>query len=125
MHRLRVTILKILNMKKTYLRFLSLVHALDSEPVSALDETSKHLLQIIVLQHDQGKTLTVTDAMSMAHVASPATIHRKLDALREAGFVAQTFEGKNRRTKYLTPTALADAYFEKLGQVMAQAASLS
>ena len=114
---------KIINMKNTYLRFLSLVHALDSAPVSALDETAKHLLQLIVLRHAQDNTLTVTEAMALSTVASPATIHRKLDALREAGLVAQTFEGGNRRTKYLIPTQATDAYFDKLGQVMSEAAS--
>ena len=112
----------ILNMKKTYLRFLSLAQAIDNAPVSDLDETAKHLLQLIVLRHAQGHALTVTDAMAMSAVASPATIHRKLDALREAGLIAQTFEGGNRRTKYLTPTEAADAYFAKLGAVMCEAA---
>lgn len=111
-------------MKKTYLRFLSLVHAIDSAPLSALDETAKYLLQLIVLRHAQGKALTVTEAMGMTAVASPATIHRKLDTLREAGLVIQTFEGRNRRTKYLTPTDATDAYFAKLGQVMSEAAAL-
>jgi DNA-binding MarR family transcriptional regulator len=116
---------KILVMIKTYLRFLSLVQALDSASVSDVDETSRHLLQLIVLKHAQGHALTVTDAMAMASVASPATIHRKLDALREAGLITQTFEGKNRRTKYLVPTDAANAYFSKLGQAMNEAASLS
>jgi len=110
-------------MRKTYLRFLSLAHALESAPVSDLDETAKHLLQLIVLRHMQGNALTVTEAMALSTVASPATIHRKLNALLDAGMVTQVFEGKNRRTKYLTPTAAADAYFAALGDVMAKAAA--
>lgn len=110
-------------MKKTYLRFLSLVHAIDSAPVSGLDETAKHLLQLIVLRHAQGNSLTVTEAMAMSKVASPATIHRKLTTLLDAGLVVQVFEGRNRRTKYLTPTEAADAYFVELGEVMAKAAA--
>jgi DNA-binding MarR family transcriptional regulator len=110
-------------MRKTYLRFLSLAHALDSASVSGLDETAKHLLQLIVLRHMQGQALTVTEAMAMSTVASPATIHRKLNALLEAGLVTQVFEGKNRRTKYLTPTDAANNYFAELGEVMAKAAS--
>jgi hypothetical protein len=31
------------------------------------------------------------------------------------------FEGKNRRTKYLVPTQAAQAYFDQVGKVMAQA----
>ena len=86
--------------------------------MSGVDETARYLLQLIALKHSQGQALTVTDAMAMSTVASPATIHRKLDTLREAGLIAQTFEGKNRRTKYLVPTPAADAYFAKLGEVM-------
>ncbi len=107
-----------------YLRFLSLAHALEGAPVSGVDETAKHLLQLIVLRHGQGKPLTVTDAMALTSVASPATIHRKLDALKKAGFVTQTYDGGNRRTKYLTPTHEADLYFDKLGQVMSTVANL-
>jgi hypothetical protein len=31
------------------------------------------------------------------------------------------FEGKNRRTKYLRPTEMADDYFEQAGLVMKKA----
>jgi DNA-binding MarR family transcriptional regulator len=109
-------------MKKTYLRFLSLVHALDNTTMSSLDETAKHLLQLIMLRYVKGQALTVTEAMSMSTVASPATIHRKLNVLLDAGLVTQVFEGNNRRTKYLTPTAAAETYFAELSDVMAKAA---
>jgi len=81
-------------MRETYLRFLSLAQTLDGASVPTVDETAKHLLQLIALRHTQGNALTVTEAMAMSAVASPATIHRKLDVLREAGLIAQTFEGK-------------------------------
>ena len=108
-------------MRETYLRFLSLAQALDGASVPTVDETARHLLQLIALRHAQGNALTVTDAMAMSTVASPATIHRKLDALREAGLIDQTFEGKNRRTKYLVPTQAAQNYFDQVGKVMEQA----
>jgi len=110
-------------MRNTYLRFLSLAHALEGSTVLTVDETARHLLQLIALRHAQGNPLTVTEAITMSTVASPATIHRKLDALREADLIVQTFEGKNRRTKYLAPTPAADAYFAKLGEVMSKAAA--
>lgn len=81
-------------MRETYLRFLSLAQTLDAASVSTVDETARHLLQLIALRHAQGNALTVTEAMAMSTVASPATIHRKLDALREAGLIAQMFEGR-------------------------------
>jgi len=110
-------------MKKTYIRFLSLVHVLDSTSahVSNIDQTAKQLLNVIALRHAQDKPLNVTDAMALSAIASPATIHRKLDDLRESGLIDQVFEGKDRRTKYLVPTANAEEYFAKLGGLMQKA----
>ncbi len=65
--------------------------------------------------------MTVTEVMASSNIASPATIHRKLDELRELGLIEQVFEGKNRRTKYLVPTKLANTYFEKMSEVMTNA----
>ena len=51
----------------------------------------------------------------------PATLHRKLDELREGGLIEQTFEGKNRRTKFLVPTKAANAYFDRMSGAMQSA----
>ncbi len=108
--------------KQIYLRFLNLVHALDSgEGAPAMDLDAKKLLEVIAVCHEAQKPLTVTDAMALNSIASPATIHRKLDQLRELGFIDTVFEGKNRRTKYLVPTEAAHTYFGKVGEVMQQA----
>jgi Fe2+ or Zn2+ uptake regulation protein len=108
--------------KQIYLRFLNLVHALDGgEHAHAMDLDAKKLLEVIAVRHEAQKPLTVTDAMALNNIASPATIHRKLDQLRELGFIDTVFEGKNRRTKYLVPTEAAQAYFGKVGEVMKQA----
>lgn len=106
----------------TYLKFLSLAHAIDSShaQISKLDETAKKLLQIIAVRHAQGNAMTVTNVMALSAIASQATIHRKLDDLREGGLIEQIFEGKNRRTKYLVPTKAADKYFAELGGVIMQ-----
>jgi len=63
----------------------------------------------------------VTEAMALDHIASPATIHRKLDQLRELGMIDTVFEGKNRRTKYLVPTKAASDYFANMGKAVQQA----
>lgn len=110
-------------MNSTYLRFLALVHALDgsSNEIALIDETAKQLLKVISVSHANDKKLTITDAMALSSIASPATIHRKLDDLREAGLIEQTFEGNNRRTKYLVPTSIANSYFSSVGEVMQKA----
>ncbi len=110
--------------KHIYLRFLNIVHALEggqNAPVMDLD--AKKLLEMIFVRYAQDKPMTVTDAMALSQIASPATIHRKLDQLRELGMIDTAFEGKNRRTKYLVPTQAAHDYFESIGQAMHEALS--
>jgi DNA-binding transcriptional ArsR family regulator len=114
--------ISIMESKHIYLRFLNLIHALDGGAnAPAMDLDAKKLLEVIAVRHAAEKPLTVTDAMALDSIASPATIHRKLDQLRELGMIDTVFEGKNRRTKYLVPTQAAHDYFEQVGQVMQQA----
>ena len=108
--------------QQIYMRFLNLVHALESNTNSPhIDLDAKKLLDVIGLRNDQKKPLTVTEAMALDHIASPATIHRKLDQLREIGMIDTVFEGKNRRTKYLVPTKVAADYFANMGKAVQQA----
>ena len=111
-----------MNSKQIYMRFLNLIHALDGD-VNApqMDLDAKKLLEVVSVRHDLGKPLTVTEAMALGHIASPATIHRKLDQLRELGMIDSVFEGKNRRTKYLVPTQAAHDYFNAVGEAMKNA----
>ena len=53
-----------------YLRFLSLLHAIEGKgELPNLDLDAKRLLEVIAVQHSQGKPLTVSDAMAMTHIA--------------------------------------------------------
>ena len=108
--------------KQIYMRFLNLIHALDGG-VNApqMDLDAKKLLEVVSVRHNLVKPLTVTEAMALNHIASPATIHRKLDQLRELGMIDTVFEGKNRRTKYLVPTQAAHDYFNAVGRAMKEA----
>jgi len=112
--------------KLAYVRFLELIQAIEGRiGLSDLDLDSKKLLEVIVVCDAQGKTLTVTDTMQMGHIASPATIHRKLDTLRDMGLIANEYVGENRRTKYLKPTPAALKYFEQVGSMMAKVLKVS
>ena len=110
-------------MSKIYLRFLRVAHEIEIEYISVkdIDSTALLLLEEIAIRNFNEKTLTVTQAMALNKHASPATLHRKLDELREAGLIDQVFEGKNRRTKYLVPTKDAHAYFAKLSKAITSA----
>ena len=79
-----------------------------------LDETARVLLNHVGIHATlYNSPLTVTQAMDMPYIASPATMHRKVDDLLKAGYITLEY-GDNRRTKFLTPTAKAQAYFDSL-----------
>ena len=107
-----------------YIRFINLTHAVNSEFEGAgIDLLSLRLLEAIAIAHSEGSALTVTDAMALNTLASPATMHRKLTNLLDARLIEQVFVGNNRRTKYLVPTAQASKYFEQLGKALVLAST--
>jgi len=110
-------------MSKLYLRYLRIALAVDifNNNIDSIDSTALELLNVIAVQHFDDNALTVSQCLALKKIASPATIHRKLDELREAGLIEQISKGKDRRTKYLVPTKLADAYFAKLSKAITTA----
>lgn len=105
--------------QKTYLKFLHLIQTQEAKgELPALDPDAKRLLEIISVKHFLGHHMTISDAMGLNSIASPATLHRKIDLLRVQGLVETYFEGENRRTKYLRPTEQASLYFGALGSMM-------
>jgi len=111
---------------QVYLRFLNLLQTLEGAgQMRDIDADSRKLLELIALKHNQQNPLTISEAMALGHIASPATIHRKLDLLRDVGMVDTVHEGKNRRTKYLVPTPKAFEHFADLGKAMQQAIGLA
>ena len=105
-------------MKSTYVRFLQLLHSIDSDLDWQIDAVSRYLLDVITIHHSKNEPLTVSAAMKLNSIASPATIHRKISTLWELDLVVYEFKDGNRRTKYLAPTDLAIQRYEKLGKVM-------
>jgi DNA-binding MarR family transcriptional regulator len=65
--------------------------------------------------------MPVTAAMNQPQIASPATLHRKLDDLRLLGLISHEFEGKNRRTKYLKMSTAGRLYTTLMSQAMERA----
>ena len=108
-----------------YIRFINLSHAIFGQLEHVgIDLLALRLLEAIAIAHSEGTALTVTDAMALNAIASPATMHRKLTNLLDARLIEQVFEGKNRRTKYLVPTSQASKYFEQLGKALVLANQL-
>jgi DNA-binding MarR family transcriptional regulator len=101
-----------------YHQFLMSAEVIEAshEAILCIDPTAKKLLEIIAVRQAMGNPMTVADAMALSDLASSATLHRKIDMLREAGLIDMIFGDKNRRTKYLVPTDLANDYFSKMGR---------
>ena len=106
----------------SYLNFLNLSESISSKlMVTEIDATAVRLLEMIAVAYSLGKALNVTEAMHLGTIGSQATLHRKINNLREQGLVTLVHEGKNRRTKYLVPSAKSNKHFEQLSKVMAKA----
>ena len=104
---------------QVYLRFLNVLHALEAESeLPAMDLECRRLLEEIAVRQHADSPLTVTEVMGLSSIASPATMHRKLDALLEMGLIEHRFEGDNRRTKYVVCTDVSMKYFERAGRAM-------
>lgn len=85
-----------------------------------LGVNERALFDEILLAWAGREPLTVRQAISIARLGSPATLHKRLLRLRKMGFVdAVTAEG-DRRTKYLEPTGLGLGYVQKLGSALVQ-----
>ena len=105
---------------RAYFKFLTYVEGTQRNAI-AVDRDSLALLDVIAMYADHDP-LSVTDAMALASIASPATIHRKLDILAEAGLVAHEYRDDNRRTKYLVLTKKSQAYYDFLSTSIREAA---
>lgn len=125
MHQLEslnsLNLIKLMSNAKLYFDFL--IH-IEKQSYSEANHMSLRLLESIALAHADGQVLTVTKAMGLASIASPATIRRKLLLLEDLELVKFTHLGSNRRTKYLVPTPKTVRYFESLGHALIRACSL-
>ena len=110
-------------MNNFYVRFLKIAAALDHNrhKHEDLNPTAKFLLNEIAVKDFDEQPLTVSQALEFRALGSPATLHRKIDELREAGMIEVTNVGTNRRTKYLFLTQAARDYFQIKNDAMLKA----
>lgn len=104
-----------------YFRFLQLARAIENLPDTALmDANESALLEAVVLRWHEGQAMTVREAISLAELGSPATLHKRVTRLREKDMLATYSEPGDRRAKFLVPTDKALEYFDHLGRSMQQ-----
>lgn len=109
-----------------YFRFLQLARAVEALPDGApMDANESALLEAVVLRWYEGHTMTVREAIHLATLGSPATLHKRITRLRNKEMLATYSEPGDRRAKFLIPTQQALDYFDRLGQSLQQVQTLN
>lgn len=106
---------------KAYFRFLQLAKAVEALPDGTpLDANESALLEAVVLRWHEGHPMTVREAIGLADLGSPATLHKRVTRLRQKEMLDALSEAGDRRAKFLVPSPKALDYFERLGQSLQQ-----
>jgi hypothetical protein len=105
-----------------YLRFLQLAKVVQALPDGQeMDANESALLQSVVLRWYENQPMTVREAIGLAELGSPATLHKRITRLREKDMRSTLNQEADRRAKFLIPTQRTLDYFQHLGQSMQQA----
>jgi DNA-binding MarR family transcriptional regulator len=105
-----------------YINFVNLVKAiLEADTFPKLGHLPRLILDEIALNEFQGNPLTVRDLLSNQVIASPATLHKHLMALRRQGYVYTASVEEDRRSKYLKLTAQGHQYINTLSKALVKA----
>ena len=110
-------------MNNSYMRFLRSVASLEPIQLKQKDLSTIAILLLneIAIKDFDEHPLTVSQAMELYALGSPANLHRKIYELHEAGMISFSYAGTNRRTKYLFLTQAARDYFQIKNDAMLQA----
>jgi DNA-binding MarR family transcriptional regulator len=102
-----------------YLRFLQLTRVIQALPDGMeMDANEKALLQAVVLRWYENQPMTVREAIALADLGSPATLHKRITRLREKEMLSTLNLEGDRRAKFLIPTQRTLDYFGHLGESM-------
>ena len=81
-----------------YITFLKSKGRLDNKnSQKAFHLNTERLQEQIVVVHADALPFTVSDAMSLRKIASPETLHRKINELMTTGWIKIIFERINKR----------------------------
>jgi len=102
-----------------YLRFLQLAKLAQSLPyVTSIDANETALLEAVTLRWFENNAMTVREAINLAHLGSPATLHKRITRLRQKELLEALHLSDDKRAKYLMPSEKALAMFTQLGSNM-------
>lgn len=105
-----------------YFRFLDFSHALRQEGAPAeLDAVDQRLLELVGAAEHRGSRLSVTGVMAFKAAGSPATVFRRLQRLRDRGWVEVCVSPDDPRAKVVTLSPRARDYFAQLAAALRRA----
>ena len=102
-----------------YLRFLQLARVIQALPDGMeMDANEKALLQAVVLRWYEEQPMTVREAIALADLGSPATLHKRITRLRQKDLLKTFNQPDDKRAKYLIPTDKTMTLFGDFGKNM-------
>lgn len=102
-----------------YLRFLQLAKGIQQLPdAPQLDANEKALLEDVALRWFENRPMTVREAIGLARLGSPATLHKRITRLRQKDLLMTFNQPEDKRAKYLIPTDKTIAMFGDFGKKM-------
>jgi hypothetical protein len=102
-----------------YLRFLQLAKGIQQLPdAPQLDANEKALLEEVALRWFENHPMTVREAIGLATLGSPATLHKRITRLRQKDLLKTFNQPEDKRAKYLIPTDKTIAMFGDFGKKM-------
>ena len=106
-----------------YIRFLGAVAAAADkkgrrDDSALLDPNEKALLEIVALRWANGAPMTVRQAIALAYLGSPATLHKRLMRLRKRKYLQLQSVSGDKRVKQLVPGTMGMDYLEENGRLM-------
>jgi hypothetical protein len=102
-----------------YLTFLYQVHRFTTKGrLSDLEPVCSRLLDEVAIEHVAQTPLTVTGLMGLAHIASPATLHRKMQILLSEGLVELVVDSENKRSKFVMLSKKGQRRYDVLNTLM-------
>lgn len=105
-----------------YIRFLKLLHILDSKStIRKLDSIERQLLDSILLDDVDGNIVLVGDLLRLTPLGSQATLHGRITNLSKLGYIKLVTQGDARRKRVMLTTQ-AYKRFEQLSGCIKKAA---
>ncbi|NBT80959.1 MAG: hypothetical protein EBT56_04760 [Betaproteobacteria bacterium] len=106
-----------------YLRFRTLLDSLKELPAAdVITPELDTLLAVIGNAWQAGKPYPVRKLLIREELGSPATIHKRIHQLKDAGFVSFETLEHDSRVRLIVPTEQAQRHFAELAKVILQAA---